>query len=112
MNFSFDDWLYLIELLMPLAIAGAIAAYRYLLTRLPEARRGQMERIINTVVAGVEQYGVYKGYTPEQKKAYAMKAASYILHKAGLKVSDQMLDLLIEATVAALPPTHQVQSAS
>ncbi len=105
LNIPFTTWLPIFTFAGPFLVALAVALYDLLLQHLPEARRAQVEQLVATVVAAVEQRD--QGAPGPVKKANALAAIHQVLAAWHLPVPDVLVEMLLESAVAALPPTVQ-----
>ncbi len=85
--------------IVPFLFAAAILLYEHFVQQLPAQQRAQVEHTVQMLVAAEEQICKAVPGSGAFKKAEVIKLAQQI----GLKVTPQELDLLIEATVTALP---------
>lgn len=65
------------------------------------------EEIVKTVVNMVEQLAKSKGWTSEEKYNKARDTTIQLLNKAGIKITDMELEVLIESVVNSF--THSIK---
>lgn len=88
------------QFVFPAVVAGVIAAYRWIVSKLPANQQATVERVVNQVVAATEQA---QSLVPSQvKKQYATNMVNLLLKRLGVKASPEQVDTLIESAVYAL----------
>lgn len=104
----------LLPFLVPLGRALGSALESRLFAALPASKRSQLEDVVNTVVAAVEQQAHAGQIMPSTRKAQAVSAITTIAKSLGLEkyASPTLVDMLVEAAVLELNQVQQSQSAA
>jgi hypothetical protein len=98
-----------IPIVLPPLVALSAVMYRHLLQSVPEKKRELIEKVINTVVAAIEQSAPAVVGNQEKKQA-AMNMASEMLANLHINASPATLSTMIEAAVYALNQNKGVQT--
>jgi hypothetical protein len=98
-----------IPIVLPPIVALSAVMYRHLLQSVPEKKRELIEKVINTVVAAIEQSAPATVGNQEKKQA-AMNMASEMLSHLNIKASPATLSAMIEAAVYALNQSKGIQT--
>jgi LL-H family phage holin len=106
---TWDQFMALVPSVLTLLVAAIMYGYQLLLAHLPEARRQRLQALAGAVVTAVEQTG--RDQNGVQKKAAAVKLLGQLASDFHIPVSATLLDVLIEAAVAALPATAKTDPA-
>ena len=111
MSLAFQILLVVLPILLPPLISLSIALYQHLLSRLPLKAHSIVEEVVHLVVLAVEQTAATFSDSSAKKQA-AMKMATEILQSLHIPVSQEMLSVMIEATVFTLNQKKSIQKAA
>lgn len=95
---------------LPFVATLAASLYQLLLAHLPASKATALRQIVGEVVGAVEQAN--QTAPGSEKKAVAVEMLGVLLRQRGISVSPEQLDVLIEATVGALPKSLPAVPAS
>jgi hypothetical protein len=94
-----------IATIYPTLCSLAVALFKHLVSRLPQSQQDFLDRAVDTIVQGVEQSAKSGAIDMKNRKDAARSAIDEILEAKKIKLPDSLIDLTIEAAVAALPKT-------
>lgn len=88
------------QVVFPVLVAVVAVAYRFVVSKLPASQRAQATDIINHTVQAVEQ--TQSAVPGPNRKVQAEALINSLLKTAGVKVSPELVDVLIESAVFAV----------
>lgn len=93
--------------LYPFLFALAAALFKWLITKLPKDRQAEVDRVVQTVVQGVEQqFGAAS--SGSEKKQMAVTMINTILASMNITVEPALTNAMIEAAVYALNQSQSI----
>ena len=95
--------LVLLPVILPLLVSLSAVLYQHLLQHLPQKQRTEIDQVVQTVVAAIEQTSAT--LDGPAKKAAATAMATSLLAYLHISVPPQILSCLIEAAVYSLHQT-------
>lgn len=109
MSFTEQIIILIIPLVFPPLVALSALLYQHLLQTVPAKQREIVEKVINTVVAAIEQTAPATVRNQEKKQA-AMNMASEMLAHLNIKASPATLSAMIEAAVYSINQGKDAQT--